>query len=276
MMNMKLLKSIAFLSFAAFTFVSCEEDTSGDNSVSNFVGLESYQTVEIADGATVVVEGRIIASSATGSDRTFNLVVDASTNHGAADYIVPATVTIPAGSKEGFYDVTIYGNNVVDGNKIVVTLAPVEGVNQATTYGTFSNGVLTGVGTAKTSFNLYKPCSDTRARLSITFDNYPEETAWELYDADLNLIDSGGFDPTGSIITGYAALGFADRSTFSKVKCLTPGEYTFVIYDKYADGMFDGTTTEGKYNFSNMNNGAILGEGQGNFGAFAEHTFVIQ
>lgn len=274
MMNMKLLKSIAFLSFAAFTFVSCEEDTSGDNSVSNFVGLESYQTVEIADGATVVVEGRIIASSATGSDRTFNLVVDASTNHGAADYIVPATVTIPAGSKEGFYDVTIYGNNVVDGNKIVVTLAPVEGVNQATTYGTFSNGVLTGVGTAKTSFNLYKPCSETRARLSITFDSYPGETAWELYDADLNLIDFGGFDGPGGNFIGLA--NYPGRSTFRTVKCLATGEYTFVIYDLYGDGMFDGTTTEGSYNFSNMNNGAILCEGQGNFGSFAEHTFVIQ
>ena len=274
MMNMKLLKSIAFLSFAAFTFVSCEEDTSGDNSVSNFVGLESYQTVEIADGATVVVEGRIIASSATGSDRTFNLVVDASTNHGAADYIVPATVTIPAGSKEGFYDVTIYGNNVVDGNKIVVTLAPVEGVNQATTYGTFSNGVLTGVGTAKTSFNLYKPCSETRARLSITFDRFPEETAWELYDADFNLIDFGGFDGPGGNFIGLAI--YPDRSTFTTVKCLASGEYTFVIYDLYGDGMNDTSSIEGSYKFANMNNGAILCEGQGNFGSFAEHTFDIQ
>jgi hypothetical protein len=275
-MNMKLLKSIAFLSFAAFTFVSCEEDNSGDSSVSNYVGLESYQTVEIADGSTVVAEGRIIASNATGSDRTFNLVVDASTNHGAADYVVPATVTIPAGSKEGFYNVTIYGNNVVDGNKIVVTLAPVEGVNQATTYGTFSNGVLTGVGTAKSSFNLYRPCSDTRARLSITFDNYPEETAWELYDADFNLIDSGGFDPTGSFITGYAALGFADRSTFSKVKCLSPGEYTFVIYDDYGDGMVTSASIVGSYRMNNLNNGVVMFEGTGDFGSFAEETFVIE
>lgn len=270
---MKLIKSIVFLSLLTYSLVGCEADNSGDNSAINYIGLESYQTVEISDGATVVAEGRIVASNVSNTDRIFNLVVDASTTHGASDYVVPETVTIPAGSKEGVYDVTIYGNNIVDGNKIVVTLAPVEGVNQGTTYASYSNGVLTGVGTAKTTFNLYKPCNDTRARLSITFDRYPEETAWELYDADFNIIDYGGFDAPGG---NYIGLGnFPDRSTFTTVKCLAPGEYTFVIYDIYGDGMNDGSTTEGSYKFFNMNNGAILAEGQGNFGSFAEHTFII-
>ncbi len=275
---MKLLKSISFLSAIALSLVmvSCEDDSSGDNSASSYVGLESYQTVEIADGQTIVVEGRIVASEATGSDRTFNLVVDASTTHGAANYSVPATVTIPAGSKEGTYDVTVVGNNLVDGNKIVVKLEPLEGVSLATTYGTYSNGVLTGVGTATSTFNLYRPCASVRARLSITFDNYPEETAWQLYDADFNLIDSGGFDPTNSFITGYAALGFADRSTFSVVKCLAAGTYTFVIFDDYGDGMYTSSTVSGSYTMNNLNNGAVLLSGGGDFGAFADHEFVIQ
>ena len=278
---MKLLKSIFFISLTllSLTFLSCEDDNSGESSVSSYVGLENYQTVEIADGQTITVEGRVIASNTSNTDRTFELVVDPSTTHGAANYSLPATVTIPAGSTEGFYDVTIVGNSLVDGNKIVVTLAPTEGVNQATTYGTFSNGVLTGVGTAKSTFNLYRPCANTRARLSITFDRYPEETAWELYDSSLNLIDSGGFESPGVINgnpgTGYAAL-FADRATFSVVKCLVPGTYTFVIYDLFGDGMNDGSSTEGFYTFNNMNNGAILAEGKGNFGSFKEHEFVIQ
>ncbi|UGS23090.1 DUF4832 domain-containing protein [Flavobacterium channae] len=273
---MKLIKSIAFYSAVALslTMMSCEDDNSGDNSASNFVGLENYQTVEIADGETVVVEGRILASEATGEDRTFNLMVDPSTTHGAANYSVPATVTIPAGSKEGTYDVTIVGNSLVDGNKIVVYLETAEGVNHSTTYGTYSNGVLTGVGTAKSTFNLYRPCASVRARLSITFDNYPEETAWELYDADFNVIDSGGI--TGGAITGYAALGFADRSTFSVVKCLAPGEYTFVIYDDYGDGMYTSATVSGSFSGNNLNNGAVLFTGGGNFGSFSEHTFTIQ
>ncbi len=260
----------------AFAVVSCEEDNSADSQAVNYVGLENYQTVEISDGQTVVVEGRILASEATGSDRTFNLVVDPSTTHGAANYSVPATVTIPAGSKEGIYEITVVGNSLVDGNKIVVGLEADETTNQTTFYGTYSNGVLTGVGSSKSTFNLFRPCASVRARLSIKFDNYPEETAWELYDADFNLIDSGGLDPTGSFITGYAALGFADRSTFSVVKCLAPGTYTFVIYDDYGDGMYTSSTVSGTYSMNNLNNGASLFSGGGDFGAFAEHEFVIQ
>jgi hypothetical protein len=275
---MILKKSIAY--FAALTLMfamfSCEEDNSGDNQAVNYVGLENYQTVELSDGQTVVVEGKILASEATGSDRTFNLVVDPSSTHGAANYSVPASVTIPAGSKEGVYEVTIIGNSLVDGNKIVVGLAPSADLNQNTFYGTYSNGVLTGVGTSNTTFNLYRPCASTRARLSIKFDNYPEETAWELYDSAFNLIDSGGFDAAGTTITGYAALGFADRSTFSVVKCLAPGTYTFVIYDDYGDGMVTSATIIGSYSMNNLNNGAALFSGTGDFGAFSEHEFVIQ
>lgn len=271
---MILKKSIAYFAALtlAFSMFSCEEDTSADSQTANYVGLENYQTVELSDGQTVVVEGKILASEATGSDRTFGLVVDPSTTHGAANYSVPATVTIPAGSKEGVYEVTVVGNSLVDGNKIVVGLVPAEDLNQTTFYGTYSNGVLTGVGTTKSTFNLFRPCASVRARLSIKFDNYPEETAWELYDSSLNLIDSGGFDPSGTTITGYAALGFADRSTFSVVKCLAAGSYTFVIYDDYADGMYTSATISGTYSMNNLNNGAALFSGGGNFGAFAEHV----
>jgi len=273
-----LKKSIAFFTALTLTFtmLSCEEDNSGNSQAVNYVGLENYQTVELSDAETVVVEGRILASEASGSDRTFNLVVDPSTTHGAANFSVPATVTIPAGSKEGIYEVTVVGNGLVDGNKIVVSLEADEATNQSTFYGTYSNGILTGVGSAKSTFNLFRPCASVRARLSITFDNYPEETAWELYDADFNVIDSGGLDPTGSFITGYAALGFADRSTFSVVKCLAPGTYTFVIYDDYGDGMYTSSTVSGSYSMNNLNNGASLFSGGGDFGTFSEHEFVIE
>jgi hypothetical protein len=275
---MMLKKSIAFFTALTLTFtmLSCEEDNSGNSQAVNYVGLENYQTVELSDAETVVVEGRILASEASGSDRTFNLVVDPSTTHGAANFSVPATVTIPAGSKVGIYEVTVVGNGLVDGNKIVVSLEADEATNQSTFYGTYSNGILTGVGSAKSTFNLFRPCASVRARLSITFDNYPEETAWELYDADFNVIDSGGLDPTGSFITGYAALGFADRSTFSVVKCLAPGTYTFVIYDDYGDGMYTSSTVSGSYSMNNLNNGASLFSGGGDFGSFSEHEFVIE
>jgi hypothetical protein len=278
---MILKKSIALVTALSlfFTLFSCTEDNSADNQASNYVGLEISKIVEISDGETVVVEGRILASEASGSDRTFNLVVDATTTHGAANYSVPTSVTIPAGSKEGTYEVTIVGNNLVDGNKVVVKLEPQEGVNVSVYESSSAAGVVTGVTYAKTSFILYKPCASVRARLSIKFDNYPEETAWELYDSALNLIDSGGFESPGVINgnpgTGYAAL-FADRATFSVVKCLAPGTYTFVIYDLYGDGMYTSATVSGTYSMNNLNNGAALFSGGGDFGAFSEHEFVIE
>ncbi len=270
-------KSIAvFSAFTlAFSMLSCEDDNSSNNSADNHVGLESYKTVELTDGATVMVEGKIYASEASGSDRTFNLVVDPSTTHGASNYIVPTSVTIPAGSKVGTYEVTIVGNGLVDGNKIVVGLVPSEDLNQTTFYGTYSGGVLTGVGTSKSTFNLYRPCASVRARLSITFDNYPEETAWELYNSSNVLIDSGGFNAAGTAITGYAALGYADRSTFSVVKCLAPGNYTFVIYDDYGDGMYTSATVSGTFTMNNLNNGASLFSGGGDFGDFEVKPFTI-
>lgn len=277
---MILKKSIALFSALTlvFTMLSCEEDNSADNSVPNYVGLESYYTVELSDGETVTAEGRILASETSGTDRTYNLIVDASSTHGAANYSVPATVTIPAGEKEGVYEVTIVGNSLVDGNKIVVRLDTDATLNQNTFYGTYSGGVLTGVSTSKTTFNLYRPCASTRVRLSIKFDNYPEETAWELYDSAFNLIDSGGFESPGVINgnpgTGYAAL-FADRATFSVVKCLAAGTYTFVIYDVFGDGMYTSATVSGTYTMNNLNNGATLFSGGGDFGAFSEHEFVI-
>lgn len=277
---MILKKSIAFFTALtlAFTMLSCEEDNSTDNQAVNYVGLENYKTVELTDGETVVIEGRILSSNSTSQDRTFNLVVDASTTHGAANYSVPSTVTIPAGSKEGIYEVTVVGNGLVDGNKIVVRLEASDELNQNTVYTTWSDidNSFTGLANSTSSFILYRPCASVRARLSIKFDNYPEETAWELYDSSFNLIDSGGFNPAGTAITGYAALGFADRSTFSVVKCMAPGTYTFVIYDDYGDGMYTSSTVSGTYSMNNLNNGAALFSGGGDFGAFSEHEFVIE
>jgi len=280
---MILKKSMAYFVALTLTFsvLSCEEDNSSDSQASNFVGLEVSKIVEISDGQTVTVDGRILASNATGEDRTFNLVVESTTTHGAGDYSVPTSVTIPAGSKEGTYEVTLLGNNLVDGNKVVVRLEPTEGTNIVNSYTTLTTigEVLGPVVYSNTSFILYRPCASVRARLSIKFDNYPEETAWELYDSAFNLIDSGGFESPGVINgnpgTGYAAL-FADRATFSVVKCLAPGTYTFVIYDVFGDGMYTSATVSGTYSLNNLNNGLALFSGGGDFGAFSEHEFVIE
>jgi len=75
------------------------------------------------------------------------------------------------------------------------------------------------------------PCPDvcankTEININIRFDNYPEETSWELRNSDNTIIASGGT---------YA--NQADGSTITLSECLEDGCYSFVIKDSYGDGI---------------------------------------
>jgi len=113
----------------------------------------------------------------------------------------------------------------------------------------------------------------SQVELSIRFDNYPEETAWTLVDSSMNVVASGGFNAAGDAITGYAALGFADRSTFAQNLCLPSGQYTFTIYDAYGNGMYTSASVSGNYTVKLGD--TVLASGYGNFGAIQETIFII-
>lgn len=68
--------------------------------------------------------------------------------------------------------------------------------------------------------------SCTTVNISITFDNYPEETSWDIRDSGGNVVASGGT---------YASQ--ADGSTLNLQECLNSGCYDFTIYDAYGDGI---------------------------------------
>ena len=69
-------------------------------------------------------------------------------------------------------------------------------------------------------------CNDNEVTLSITFDNYPEETSWTLTN------DSGTTVASASYTTANA-----DGSTVTETFCLTDDCYTFTINDAYGDGI---------------------------------------
>ena len=69
-------------------------------------------------------------------------------------------------------------------------------------------------------------CTDNEVVISITFDNYPEETSWTLVN------DSGT-----SIASGTYSKSNADGSTVSETLCLPNDCYTFTINDAYGDGI---------------------------------------
>ena len=68
-------------------------------------------------------------------------------------------------------------------------------------------------------------CDGVDVTVSITFDNYPEETSWQITDGG-SVVASGGT---------YASS--PDGSTLEVSQCLPDGCYTFTIFDSYGDGI---------------------------------------
>ncbi|MDG1331051.1 MAG: S8 family serine peptidase [Crocinitomicaceae bacterium] len=102
-------------------------------------------------------------------------------------------------------------------------------------------------------------CTDVS--LSITFDNYPEETSWEITSGS-SVVASGGT---------YASQ--ADGSTLNIPLCLNDGCYTFTISDAYGDGICC-AYGNGSYTLTNDSNGATLASG-GSFASNESTNFCI-
>ncbi len=102
-------------------------------------------------------------------------------------------------------------------------------------------------------------CTDVT--VTITFDNYPEETAWSITDASGNTVASGGT---------YASA--ADGSTFTETNCLDDGCYTFNITDVYGDGICC-SYGNGSYSVTDAS-GNTLASG-GTFGASEATNFCV-
>ena len=92
--------------------------------------------------------------------------------------------------------------------------------------------------------------SCSNVNLSITFDNYPEETAWSIVNASGQTVASGGT---------YGSQ--ADGSTLNvSVGCLDDGCYDFIITDVYGDGICC-SYGNGSYTLTNSDSGATLASG---------------
>ncbi|WP_452603064.1 T9SS type A sorting domain-containing protein [Pontimicrobium sp. MEBiC06410] len=70
------------------------------------------------------------------------------------------------------------------------------------------------------------PCIDNEIEVSITFDDYPEETGWSINNTD-----------GVSVASGTYSVANPDGSTVTETLCLPNGCYNFVITDSYGDGI---------------------------------------
>lgn len=98
--------------------------------------------------------------------------------------------------------------------------------------------------------------------MRITFDNYPEETSWEIRDSSNQFATSGN---------NYGAN--APGSTINISKTLSYGCYTLIVRDAYGDGICC-TYGNGSYTLTNSTNNTVLASG-GTFGATQSTSFCL-
>ena len=103
-------------------------------------------------------------------------------------------------------------------------------------------------------------CNGTEVTLSITLDNYPEETSWTITN-----------DAGATVATGGTYGAFPDGSTITEDICLADDCYTFTINDAYGDGI---CCAYGSGSYTLSNGGTVLASG-GSFGSSEATDFCI-
>ncbi|MEL6987333.1 MAG: S8 family serine peptidase, partial [Bacteroidota bacterium] len=103
-------------------------------------------------------------------------------------------------------------------------------------------------------------CNGTEVTLSITLDNYPEETSW-------TITNDGG----ATVASGGTYGSSPDGSTITETICLADDCYTFTINDSYGDGI---CCSYGSGSYTLSNGGTVLASG-GSFGSSEATDFCI-
>ncbi len=104
------------------------------------------------------------------------------------------------------------------------------------------------------------PSTCTDVALTLNFDDYPQETSWQITNNNNQVVASGGT---------YASQ--PDGSTLTLTECLEPGTYTLTILDSYGDGM---CCRYGNGSYSLTSQGSTIASGA-SFGSSESTTFTI-
>lgn len=221
-----------------FGFYSC------DDLEINREDFASFESTDFEFG--VAREGEstneitVYTNSISNTDRSFNIAVVSDESDLDVDaYNLPTSVTIMSGTNEGKLPITIKDLNIGEENKsLVLKLESTDGAF------TGENIVL----------NIFRVCDKNELIIDFIFDDYPEETSWELYDS------------ADAIVASVET--YEGETSASEKLCLPNGEYTFVVYDAFEDG-FCCDFGEGSYTLSIDGNTIATG---GSFSAPSEEV----
>ncbi|MEM9678760.1 MAG: DUF1735 domain-containing protein [Bacteroidota bacterium] len=214
---MKNIYKLMVLVLFVGVFTSCEEDLiiyDVDNGQTGHSFARAAQTIEFCTtSSTITVE----STTRTNTDRTINFNVNtAMTTAEADEYTLGATsVTIPAGEFVGSTTIDVNFDNLASGiDRIVVLDLEIP------------EGTILSAPRGRQTISFSGACTLNEVVVDIAFDDYPEETAWQIRDAANN------------IIAGDTAFGnHAGESSFTTTLCLPDGEYIYILFDFYEDGI---------------------------------------
>ncbi|WP_130736415.1 hypothetical protein [Flavobacterium sp. J27] len=254
---MKKIFKLLSLFLIAISVVNCEEYDAGTENANPILNYGYKFKSDNFDVPSTNPEYKLVvfATQTSESNRTLQVILNETESvYDPGDVIsYPTSIVIPAGSNSGEGTIVFDYDNLsfaIDANnppRLVFDLVwPSDGVRNIT---------------AETTTIFYvKECLDNKVNLSLVFDDYPEESYWDLY------LD-------GNLYASTAAGDYDGLETATQDFCLPAGNYTFTMRDVYGDGMFDGTNT-GSYTIKLGS--TVLGSGSGNFGAAQSVSFTLQ
>lgn len=210
------MKNYIIVFFIAFGLLSCDEDLTifdaenGQTAVS--FGGASSRTLSIPEeGLTLTIP--VNSTTKSSSDRTFSVVIDEATTGNSSEYLV-GSVVIPANQFVGSMVVDFIFDAMVDGeqNLLVLNLVAPDG-------GSSFKDVL--------EINYFKEIVCNDVQVAITFDQWADETSWEITT-----------NPGGVVVAAGGPFGGSPAgSTFMQTVFLEDGCYTFTIFDAFGDGI---------------------------------------
>jgi hypothetical protein len=238
---MKKIANIFLILFSIILLQNCEDTNLPSFNYVTF--SESTYSTGVDVGGSTTIDVTVYTAEILGSARTFNIVVDPSSNAAAGSYVVPSSVSVPSGSNEGTLTVALSDVDLGIGvNRLILNFASEEG---------FFYG-------SSTAVEYTQNCEEITAVLDFIFDFWASETGWYIEDSLGGTVVSGG---------GYSN---GEAPTSENITLCAGRDYTLYVTDAYGDGMNDGATL-GSYTLTI--NGVVKASGGGSFGSSESTEF---
>lgn len=242
--KMKKIK-LLLIAFSVFAFHSCEDLVEAPQTPYATFSVNSDDFgVDIGSQATK--EYTIYTANVTDTERTITIsVVADETDADPASYIVPTTLTIPAGSNVGTFSVTIQDINLDEDKKLVLKLEQTENL--------FTGENLT------LNVSQLCPTGESKVKINLVFDTWPEEIYWRLINSSGVIVYASSDTPAYGAYAGMTG-------SISEGGCLPSDTYTIEIFDQYGDGGTEYTITVA---------GTTVYTVSGNYGGYTSGIFTF-